>query len=173
MFFIMVIIKLFQINKKNMITPKIKYDIIKTKDPEIIKFLLPLSKKLIDKNKFNYTLEGFAKWLRTHIENPYLGLWICVKKSGGNKLLKEEKKLVGYIVISFLEFLGEEQIIIYHICSIDKNKDVGKKLMKTVEDYAKQNGIKKLIALTSKKHSKSMCRLFNAKEDSVLITKEI
>jgi hypothetical protein len=156
-----------------MIQSKVKYDIIKTKDPNIIKFILPLSKKLIDKNKFNYTLEGFAKWLRIHIDNPYLGLWICVKKIGGNKLLKEEKKLVGYIVISFLEYLGEEQIIIYHICSIDKNKNVSKKLMETVENYAKQNGVKKLIALTSKKHSKAMCKLFGAKEQSVLITKEI
>lgn len=156
-----------------MIKNKITYEVIKTKDPGIIKFILPLTEILIKKNKLTYTVQDFAKWLRNHIDNQYLGLWVCIKKNGANKLLKEEKKLVGYSAVSFMEILDEELIFIYHLCSVDKNKEVRKKLIDTIEEYSKQYGIKKLIALTPKKHSKAMCKIFNAKEQSILIAKEI
>jgi hypothetical protein len=147
----------------------VKYDIIKTKDPEVIKFIIPLASKLIEKNKYDYSIEDFSKWCRGNIVNPACGFWICTKKSGNNRFLKEEKKIVGYLVAVMMTFIENEQVFIYHLYS--EEKKVTKNLFDTVEKWAKDNGIKKLSALV--KRPKGMCKLFNAKYDSTMIVKEI
>jgi len=144
--------------------------IVKTKDPEIIKFLIPMIKELIRKNAIeDYTVEDFAKWLRWHLKSPYLGLWVAIQE--GNTLLKESKKLVGYVVAGIQEFVCSEQVFVYHLYSNAKNRKVAQDLYKKVEKWAKENGINRLIALTNRE--KGLSKLFGAKKQGTVIVKEI
>ena len=147
-----------------------RYSIIKTKDQEIIKFLIPMIRVLIKKNAIeDYTTEDFAKWLRLHLESPHLGLWIAVQEA--NSLLKERKQLVGYAVAGRQEFICSEQVFVYHLYTNSKKRKIAQDLYGKVENWAKENGIKTLIALTNRE--KSLCRLFNAKKHGTVIIKEV
>lgn len=151
---------------------KYKYEIIKTKDPEVIRFILPLAKKLIDKNKYDYSLENFAQWCRAGISNSCCGFWVCTKTNGGkNRFLKEDKKLVGYSIAVMMSFIGNEQIFIYHLYSDDKNRKVAQDLFEAVCSWGKENGVKKVSALVKK--PKGMAKIFNAKIGSTMLFKEI
>jgi len=144
------------------------YRIIKTKDPAIIKYLLPYFEKLISKSREDYSVESFVKWLRWSISNPLIGVWVLVRQ--GNKLIKNDTRPIGYAIATINSNLEEEYVNVSHLYSEDKKMTM--KLLATVEDWAKEHGINKMGGVT-KREPKAWERKFGYKLLSYNMVKEI
>ena len=145
-----------------------KYKIIKTKDPAIIKHLLPYIEKLITKSREDYSVESFIKWFRLGISNPLVGTWIVVKQ--GNKLIPGDSKLVGYLIATISFNFEEEVLHITHLYCEDKT--ITKKLITLVENWGKELGLKKVIGVT-KRNPKVWEKMYGYKFLSNNVMKEI
>ncbi len=116
--------------------------IIKTKDPNSIKFLLDKIQELIDKEEIKeYNKSMFLKWLRQNIAFPILGLWIAVEE------LQEENNVTGFNVLGFIiatiqSNLMEEYV---NISQILGSEEVEKALLEKVDIWTKENGIHKIM----------------------------
>ena len=115
--------------------------VIKTKDPNSIKFLVDKIQELIDKEgitEYNKTL--FLKWLRQNISFPILGLWIAIEEpetaesSGFNVL--------GFVIATIQSNLMEEFI---NISQLLGDEEVEKALLEKVYSWAKENGIHNIM----------------------------
>lgn len=122
--------------------------IIKTKDPNSIKFLVDRIQELIDKEgvtEYNKTM--FLKWLRQNITIPILGLWIAIEEFEG-----EESSIgfnvLGFVIASIQSNLMEEYV---NISQLLGNEETEKALLEKVYDWAKENGIQKVM--TNSRHS--------------------
>lgn len=145
-----------------------KYQIIKTKDPTIIKHLLPYIEKTIKKTKDVYSLESFIKWLRMGIGNPVVGTWIVIRN--GNRLVKNDRKIVGYAIGNIAATLDKEYFNLVHLYSEDKS--LTDKLCGTVEKWAKDYGLHE-IQTTTKRNPKALNKRFGFKLASYNLLKEI
>ena len=113
--------------------------IIKTKDPNSIKFLVNKIQELIDKEKIEeYNKSMFLKWLRQNISNPILGLWIAIEEYED----KPGFDVLGFIIASIQANLMEEYITISQILG---SEEVEKALIEKVEVWARENGISKIM----------------------------
>lgn len=144
------------------------YQIIKTKDPAIIKHLLPYIKKAIKKAKDVYSLESFIKWLRIGINNPVVGTWIIIRN--GNRLVKNDRKIVGYAIGNIAATLDKEYFNLVHLYS--ENKNLTDKLLSTVEEWAKDCGLHE-IQIATRRNPKALNRRFGFKLASYNLQKEI
>ena len=123
-----------------------RYKIIRTKDPNIIKFILPYIEKTIQKAREDYSVESFLKWFRISINNPLVGTWVVIKK--GNKLLDGDSRPIAYAIATINSNLVEEYVNITHLYSEDKSAT--RKLFNVIENWAKENGITKIGGLTKR-----------------------
>lgn len=144
------------------------YQIIKTKDPAIIKHLLPYIEKTIIKMKEVYSLESFIKWLRIGINNPVVGTWIVVRN--GNKLIKNDRKIIGYAVGNIAATLDKEYFNLVHLYSEDKN--LTDKLFNTIDNWAKDYGLHE-IQIATKRNPKALNKRFGFELMSYNLKKEI
>lgn len=122
--------------------------IIKTKDPNSIKFLVDKIQELIDKEGITeYNKSLFLKWLRQNIAFPILGLWIAIEEFEG-----EEPSIgfnvLGFVIATIQSNLMEEFI---NISQLLGDEEVEKALLEKVYGWAKENGIKKIM--TNSRHS--------------------
>ena len=145
-----------------------KYKIIKTKDPAIIKHLLPCIEKLIIKSREDYSAESFIKWFRLVITDSLVGTWIVVKQ--GNRLIPGDSKLIGYLIATMGINFEEELMTITHLYCEDKS--VTKQLVRTAEHWAKENGLKKAVGVT-KRNPKVWERMHGYKLLSYNVVKNI
>jgi len=119
--------------------------IIKTKDPNSIKFIHEKIQELIDKEEVTeYNRSMFLKWLRDNISNPILGLWIAIEE-----LEDHGFNVLGFVIASIQSNLMEEYI---NVSQILGDEEVEKALMEKVENWAKDNGIQK--SMMNSRHPK-------------------
>ena len=118
--------------------------IVKTKDPNSIKFINDKVQDLIEKEGITeYNKNLFIKWLRQSMSNPFVGFWIAVEE-------KEESvdfNVLGFIVASIQSNLMKEYI---NISQILGSEEVEKALLEKVDNWAKENGIDEIM--TTSRH---------------------
>ena len=131
------------------------YEIIKTKDPNIIEFLIPHFESFFIKSKANYSFDTFIKWYRMNIANPYVYTFVAIKK--GNKLYKDDSNIIGYCIATLNVSMAGEQLNILHLYSNEKK--ITKNLVSEVENFARKNKIHYLTGATSR-NPKAMLRIF-------------
>jgi len=144
------------------------YQIIRTKDPNVIEHLLPHIEKLVNKTHEDYSVESFVKWLRVSISNPLVKTWIVIKKR--NKFVKGDTKIAGYAIGTITSNLEEEYFNISHLYSTEKQ--ITKDLLNTIEHWAKKNGLSKIGGVT-KRLPKAWEKLYGYKLISYNLIKEI
>ena len=120
--------------------------IVKTKDPNSIKFINEKVQELIEKESvIEYNKSLFLKWLRQNISNPLMGFWIAIEE-------KEESSdfnVLGFIVASIQSNLMKEYI---NISQILGSEEVEKALLEKIDTWAKENGIDEIM--TTSRHPK-------------------
>lgn len=145
------------------------YQIIRTKDPNIIEHLLPYIKKLINKSHEDYSVDSFVEWFRIRIGSSLVKTWIAIKK--GNKLIEGDTQIIGYAIATITSDLEKEYLNIAHLYS-ENNKKLTKELLDTIEDWAKKNGLH-VIGGVTKRNPKAWEKLYGYKLVGYNMMKEI
>ena len=102
--------------------------ILKTRDNKAIAQMLPLLQEAVAEEGL-YTLQEFLKWYRNSISTPFCHTWIEQD---------EEKEVIGFCIAIINQNLKEEYInILYNVGDF----------LETVEKFAKQNGIPKIVRI--------------------------
>jgi hypothetical protein len=115
--------------------------IIKTKDPNSIKFLVDKVQELIDKeNITEYNKSLFLKWLRQNISFPILGLWVAIEEfeNEGEKSFE----ILGFAIATIQANLKEEYISISQLFG---DEEVEFALLEKIYNWGKENGINKFM----------------------------
>ena len=116
--------------------------IIKTKDPNSIKFLVGKIQELIDKEEITeYNKSMFLKWLRQNIAFPILGLWIAIEEFESEET-PTGFNVLGFVIASIHSNLMEEYV---NISQLLGEEEVEKALLEKVYGWAKENGINKIM----------------------------
>ena len=145
-----------------------KYKIIQTRDPRIIKYMIPGIEKVVEKGKTDYTAEQFIHWFFAGIKNPMVRTWVVLEN--GNRFIKDDTKLVGSAIAQIVFNLSELCVSLSHIYSTDKK--VSQALQKEVETWTKENGIHRIISEV-RRCPKAWERSFGFKQVAWLISKEV
>jgi hypothetical protein len=138
--------------------------IVKTKDPNSIKFLNEKIQEYLTKEEIKeYDKRSFLKWLRFSITIPTTGVWICMDDTEPDNI-----KILGYIIVTTQQTLSSEHVFIVQL--FGDTEEIEKDLLTTVEKWSKEIGINdiKTITLFPKKWKD---KGFEVKEH--LVTKEV
>ena len=112
--------------------------IIKTKDPEAIKYMLTSIKNYIEKEQIDeYDFETSKIWIRKNITYPTVGVWL---------VLKEENVCVGYGIAYIQATLSHEIVNIYQLYS--EEKEIEEKILEYIVNWTQENGITKIMHVT-------------------------
>lgn len=142
--------------------------VIKTKDPNIVQYLIPSFENFFKKAKVDYKLESFLKWYRFNLQNPLVCTWVVIQK--GNSLFQNDTGILGYLIGTITSNLEVEYFNVTQIYS--KEKYATELLIKTVLSWVKQNGLKSIAGVTNRNY-KAFERKFGLRLISYNLLKEI
>jgi hypothetical protein len=112
-------------------------DIVKTKDPNIIKFIGErINKFIVDNDVKDYTADTFINWLRVSVTSPY----VCVV------VAKEEDNVIGYCVCTIIQTFGGERLEIVQFAG--DTEETEKELFSYVQNWSKELFIKRISIMT-------------------------
>jgi len=112
--------------------------IIKTKDPEAIRYMLKSVGDYIEHKQIEeYDIETSKMWIRRNITYPTVGVWLA---------MTEENVCVGHGIAYIQATLSHELVNIYQLFS--ETPEVEEEILEYINSWAQENGIKKIMHIT-------------------------
>lgn len=112
--------------------------IIKTKDPEAIKFMLKSVGDYIENKQIEeYDLETSKMWLRRNITLSTVGVWLAIT---------EESECIGHGIAYIQAVLSHEFVNIYQLYS--ETMEIEEEILEHINNWSRENGVKKIMHIT-------------------------
>ena len=112
--------------------------IIKTKDPEAIKYILKSVGDYIENKEIKeYDIEASKMFIRKNITFPTVGVWLA---------MTEENVCMGHGIAYIQATLSHELVNIYQLYS--ETPEIEEEILEHINNWTQENGIKKIIHIT-------------------------
>lgn len=113
-------------------------NIVKTKDPVVIKFIGDRIIKFIDDNEvIDYTADSFIRWLRVSLSSPFV-VAIVAKN--------DDDAIIGHCIATIIQTFNNERLEILQFSG--DTDDAEKELFSYVHNWSKELFIKKISIMT-------------------------
>ena len=113
-------------------------NIVKTKDPVVIKFIGERIVKFINDNEVvEYDTDSFIRWLRINLGSPFV-IAVVAKN--------DEDAIIGHCIAMIIQTLGNERLEILQFSG--DTEEVEKELFSYVQNWSKELFVKRISIMT-------------------------